>query len=216
MTTGPTAPRSTAAGSRPRRVASGYTVVLPPGWLRISLSEPTERQLGEILAGLNSLANAADVRGRLGPYVAGLRRHLTDAVDKARQQGCLDLYLPVAPQQGSPVPASFVVSDSQLIPDVPFLVDELARKDPAMRPKTLDGVNGFRVERVVPPETGKGIDFSSRRVDYLLPVPGDYDRWLIFAFTTFGGGDPADNVARLLADLFDAIMATFRWEWKTA
>jgi hypothetical protein len=54
-------------------------------------------------------------------------------------------------------------------------------------------------------------DYGSRRVDYIVPVPGEVDRWLVIAFSTIGGGDPDDNVARLLVELFDAMMATFRW-----
>ena len=46
----------------------------------------------------------------------------------------------------------------------------------------------------------------------MLKVPGDPERWLVIAFSTLGGGDPDDDIARLLAGLFDAMMSTFRWQ----
>ncbi|MGH3816471.1 MAG: hypothetical protein ACRDRE_01680, partial [Pseudonocardiaceae bacterium] len=56
-----------------------------------------------------------------------------------------------------------------------------------------------------------GVEHASRRVDYLLPVPADPDRWVIVSFSTLGAGDPTDDFAQLLVELFDAIMTTFRW-----
>jgi hypothetical protein len=44
-----------------------------------------------------------------------------------------------------------------------------------------------------------------------VPVPGEAGRWLLFAFSTLGAGDPGDEVARVLVQLFDAMMSTFRW-----
>jgi hypothetical protein len=50
-------------------------------------------------------------------------------------------------------------------------------------------------------------------VDYVVAVPGDPDRYLAVAFSTFGGGDPDDAFARQLVELFDAMMSTWRWTW---
>ena len=44
-----------------------------------------------------------------------------------------------------------------------------------------------------------------------MPIPGEGGRWLLFAFSTLGAGDPDDQVARMLVQLFDAMMSTFRW-----
>jgi hypothetical protein len=48
-------------------------------------------------------------------------------------------------------------------------------------------------------------------VDYTFPIPGDSRRWLAVTFSTPGAGDPGDQVAEALVELFDAIMTTFRW-----
>ena len=55
---------------------------------------------------------------------------------------------------------------------------------------------------------------ASRHVDYVIPVPGRPGRWLVIAFSTLGGGDPGDEIARRLTELFDAIVSTFGWQWE--
>jgi len=55
------------------------------------------------------------------------------------------------------------------------------------------------------------MEAASRRVDYLLPVPGQPGQWLIVTFATPGDGDPEGTFASLLVELFDSIMLTFRW-----
>jgi hypothetical protein len=59
--------------------------------------------------------------------------------------------------------------------------------------------------------TGAGVQVGTLRVDYIVPVPGSGDRWLITTFSTPGDGGPAGEFARLLAQLFDSIVLTFRW-----
>lgn len=75
----------------------------------------------------------------------------------------------------------------------------------------VDGSRGARIESTGPAETAPGIHTSSRRVDYVLPVPGHPGRWLIVTFATPGDGDPGGEFAGLLVRLFDSIMLTFRW-----
>jgi hypothetical protein len=60
------------------------------------------------------------------------------------------------------------------------------------------------------PERQMGIAATSRRVDYLVSVPGRPGRWLAVSFTVL---EPADDpvLAELLVELFDAVMTTFRW-----
>lgn len=75
----------------------------------------------------------------------------------------------------------------------------------------LAGTAATRTEHVAAADPEQGLDYASRRVDYVLPVPDDPDRWVIVSFSTLGSGDPGDEFAQLLAELFDAIMTTFRW-----
>ena len=78
-------------------------------------------------------------------------------------------------------------------------------------PVNVDGVTAARSEQAAPPDPARGIEYGSRRVDYVVPVPGAPDRWLLAGFSTLGAGDPDDGLARMLVQLFDAIMSTFRW-----
>lgn len=49
------------------------------------------------------------------------------------------------------------------------------------------------------------------RVDYHWPLPSEPLKWALASFTTIGAGEPDDDVAELLVELFDAIMLTWRW-----
>jgi len=119
----------------------------------------------------------------------------------------------VLPMHGAPVGASFIVSELSLgTADPAMVVAHLVTEDDAVLPVTVDEAVGLRIERAAGPSPGEGIDVGSRRVDYVLKVPGDPERWLVIAFSTLGGGDPDDDIARLLAGLFDAMMSTFRWQ----
>jgi hypothetical protein len=151
----------------------------------------------------------------VGPHRLQLERTLTRMVRAARGKGGIDLYLPAAPVYGAPLAASFIVSELSLGPaDPASIAAMLAAEDDTMKPVTMDGADGLRSERTAAPAPEHDVDFASRRVDYILPVPGRGGRWLAVAFSTLGGGSPEDEIAILLAELFDAVMSTFRWGWE--
>ena len=91
------------------------------------------------------------------------------------------------------------------------MVAALAVRSEAGTLVEVDGAVGVRSETLAPPDPGRDVDYGSRHVHYSLAVPGEPWRWLVIAFSTIGAGDPDDDIARLLADLFDAVMMTFRW-----
>jgi hypothetical protein len=95
--------------------------------------------------------------------------------------------------------------------DPAMIVSHLAAESRDARPAMVDGAMAVRIERTAAPQPAEGVEYGSRRVDYVISVPEDPDRWLAVAFSTLGGGDPDDQYARLLVELFDAIMSTFRW-----
>lgn len=191
----------------------GYSIVLPPGWHRIPLRSGTDRAIrGAVRAAFADLPRDAP-QDKVGPYRLQMERQLARAARQARDKGGIDMYLPVGPVYQAPVAASFVVSELSLGPANPAEVAVLlTAEDDAWKPVTADGADGVRVERTAGPRPDDGIDFGSRRVDYVVPVPGRPGRWLAIAFSTFGAGDPGDRVAGLLTELFDAIMSTFRWD----
>ena len=201
----------TAAG----RSAAGYSIVLPPAWRKIPVRSGTEKAIRQIVDQAFAGLPENVPRDKVTPYRIQLTRQLTDAARRARQQGGTELYLPVELEHGTLIAASFVVSEGS----VPSPGGDL---DPAQmlaalvtesggRPVTVGGAAAVRSEQVAPADPDSKIDFGSRRVDYVVPVPGDVRRWLLVAFSALGAGDPEDKFADLLVELFDAIMSTFRW-----
>ena len=198
--------------------ASGYTLVLPTGWRRIPVREGSKAAIRSILDEVFARYPAGESRDRVIRHRVQLEGRLTDMVRKARSSGGVDLYLPVEYVHGTAVPASFVVSQATL-----GQPDDGGPVDPAQvvaafvadagdaAPAEVDGVACARTETVAGPDPGQDVPLGSRRVDYVVPVPGQPGQWLISTFSTVGDGDPEGEFAKLLVSLFDAIMLTFRW-----
>ena len=199
---------------------TGYALVLPTGWRRIPVQSGTKAAIRGISADV--LRRFPEVpRDKLTPYRIEIERRLSELARQARSAGGLDLYVPVEYVHGTAVPASFVVSQVTLPPGAPD--DATAVADPAeviaavtatsdnARPVVVDGAPAVRTERVAGPDPAQEIQAGSRRADYMIPLPGRADRWLIATFSTIGDGDPEGDFAKLLVELFDAIMLTFRW-----
>jgi hypothetical protein len=199
----------------PVRAATGYSVVLPPGWRKIPLRTGTEKAIRAVIREAFATLPRDAPPDKVGPHRLQLERMLTRMVRDARSKGGIDLYLPAGPVYGAPLAASFIVSELSLGPADPASVAAmLEAADDAMEAVTVNGADGLRAERTAGPSPEHDVDFASRRVDYILPVPGRPSRWLAVAFSTLGGGSPEDDIAILLAELFDAVMSTFRWGWE--
>ncbi|MDR0344281.1 MAG: hypothetical protein LBI49_14455 [Nocardiopsaceae bacterium] len=201
--------------------AVGYRVVLPPGWSQIPVRSGTREAIKRIVDKTFAQPPDGVSRDQLTPYRIELERRLSAAAAQARRNGGVHLYLPVTLRHGAPIAASFVVSEGSLgsLEDISpdMVVSALAAEEAAAGGDgdgtvTVDGVRSLRREHTAPQDPGQEeIGSGSRRVDYVIPVPGQQDRWLLIAFSTLGGGDPDDQFARILVDLFDAIMSTFQW-----
>jgi hypothetical protein len=207
-------------GVRPGRTAYGYTVVLPPGWVRLDVG--SDDALAEVEAAVQESMPPGS-KDSLGPLVEQLRRRATVVLQRARDNGAVDVYLPLRGVRGRPVPASFVVAVLRL-PDPPgeavvngpqadrsaALMSTLVARTPGAQMRQLPAGPAVRSRQVVEPEMLTD-DPRVSRVDYHLPVPGDPTRVVVVTFNTAGTGDPGDDVAELLVDLFDALMTTWRW-----
>jgi hypothetical protein len=201
--------------SRAVREAGGYTVVIPPGWCRIPLRHGTNAAIKKILD--RSFRHLP--RDRVAPYRMEIERRLKALVAQSRSNAGLDLYFPVEPAQDGPVPASFLVSEARYSApaedgeeiDPAQVLAYLASESAGARIIEADGAPGLRTEQIVRPGPEAEFQYASRRVEYTLAVPGNPGRWLVAAFSTPGSADPDGQLARLLTELFDAIMLTFRW-----
>ena len=201
------------------RQSAGYSIVLPPGWRRIPVRWGSKKAIREAVDAAFSVLPKDAPPDTVGPYRRELERYLTDLVRDARTKGGIDLYLPVLPVYGAPLPASFVVADisealrpAGEMPDPAQAIALFAADNDYVNPVTVDGAMGLRTEKTGKASLEEDGEFGTHQVDYVLSVPGTRDRWLAVYFSTLGGGNPDDQVAALLTGLFDAMMTTFRWE----
>jgi hypothetical protein len=207
------APESPAPETSPP--ATGYTLVLPAGWRRIPARHGTDQAIRDILDEVFGRLSKNLPRDKVYPYRAEFERRLTGMVAEARKKAALDLYLPVENIHGTPVPASFIVSQGPLggaeSLEPAHILAYLASERENASTVDVDGAMGVRMEQTAPPDEAQEFKVGSRRVDYVLSVPGVANQWLIVAFSTVGSGDPDGEFARVLVELFDAMMSTFRW-----
>jgi hypothetical protein len=209
MTTRPAA-RAPAPG--------GYSLVLPPGWLRLAArGDEGERYLAAVLDD----AFAELPRDSAAPVRAELEKRVLGALAEARRAGALDLYLPLLGVRGRALPASVVVAETELPDPLPGAGGGLeadAEAVAALLAGVLAGAPGGtvialpvgpcgRVEEQVPPgDRAEGL--GVRRVTYHLPVPHDGRRWIVVTCSVADGLEPMTST---VVGLFDALLTTWRW-----
>ena len=205
----PACPGGDAAARPP--AATGYAMLLPAGWRRIPVLHGTSKAITAIVDEVFS--RLAPERSPTGRPV--LERHLTEMAREARGQAVVDLYLPVEQVHGVAVPASIAVSRGTLgssgVPGWDEMMAQIAAGSHETRPVTVDGAAGVRLERQAGPGLARHVACGSRLVSYALPVPGVPGDWLIVVFSVLDADGTAGRFARLLAEMFDAVMTTFRW-----
>lgn len=207
------------AQPRARSGPTGYTLVLPPGWVQV----PVDGRADAAVRGLVAEAMEDPPRDVPPDTLATLRRRLEGqllaAVRSARHNGGSELYLPVAPVGGVIMPASFVVGEVELEAAEPGAGDVVAAvlarllaEDERAQPVELDRSPALRTERALParPDASMGVEAAARAIDYLAAVPGRPGRWLAVSFTALVVED--GDLTDLLVELFDAVLTTFRWE----
>jgi hypothetical protein len=204
------------------RAVSGYSVVLPPGWRRIPVRQGTRPAIRGVVDEVLHRVSAGVSRDSLTPLRIDLERRLSEMAKQARCAGGVDLYLPIEYTHGVTITASFAVSQVTLpgppaeLPgaeqaDTAQFVSYLTSGDGDASPVEIAGGSAARKESVAAADPAQQIAYGSRRVDYMIPVPGHPHSMLVVAFSTIGDGDPDGKFAKLLVGLFDAIMTTFRW-----
>jgi hypothetical protein len=231
----PVAEPTTSEAGHPTEAAAlvaGYSLVLPTGWRQIPIQGGTKAAIRAVVDEVLRRFSRGKSRDAMTPYRIELERRLTDMARRVRAAGGRDLYLPIEYVHGVTIAASFVVSQVTL-PEPPpevtarsggmvaggvagaaaeAVVGYLTSPEGGNATAVVaGGVAAARTERVAAPDQAEELPVGSRRVDYLIPVPGQPTRWLVMAFSTIGDGDPEGDFAKLLVELFDAIMLTFRW-----
>lgn len=192
---------------------AGYTLMVPPEWQKIPVQRGSDQAIKRIL----DEAFAHYGRDEVAQQRRDVEKRLREVIKNARQNAGVDLYLPIR-TKNKDVLASFLISYAEFgRQDAPPQQDVLRyvmSSLNAAEPVGLAGVNGMRTERACPPDPEHDITYASRRVEYLLPVPNTPDSWLVASYSTLGDGDPESELTMLFCDLFDAMMTTFRWNYR--
>ncbi|MFF0540069.1 hypothetical protein ACWDF1_19640 [Streptomyces coelicoflavus] len=212
------------SGAHPASVVTGYRIILPSDWEQIPLRHGTEGALRRILDKAFIHIPPGSPPDRVNVFKRELDRRLRATVARAQESNALDLYLPMRSTSDVNIGASIVVSET-LLPrhrgqvgahsEPTDVAVQLLSQDGVMNADLssgeLDGALAVRREYVAEADSGKGADLASRRVEYIVAVPDDPNRWFVAAFSAVGGGDPRDELADALVEWFDAVMATLRW-----
>lgn len=177
------------------RIPRDFTVLLPPGWIRLPL-DGTETARAVAIAAARTAELPQPEREQVRQRLLVLLR---SALREARAAGGIDVLMSLAERQGIPLPASCLVSyldqDGQRVP-LDRLRDELARQGGDVSPAEI--ARGPAVRR-------RHAEEKMTRLDYFLPVPGRTGL-LTLAFAT-----PVEPLADPLVLLFDAIAGSLRW-----
>lgn len=202
-----------------RPVPTGYSIILPPGWIGIPLRdhEATDSAVRRIVEKACGDLPTSFPRDKVTPYRLEIERRLRRGISQARKGEGLDLYLPVYEQGRVPIGASFVVAetagpqgshaDAESI--LALMVDDSVES--YCEPVEIAESTAVRRDSLVGGKGKQDAEAASRRVDYVIPVPQNANRWVVVSFSTVGAGDPEDEIAEATTELFDAIMTTFRW-----
>jgi hypothetical protein len=197
---------------------AGYRLVLPPGWIQVPVRDARPDTVHKVVSAAFRNPPEGIPRDSFTGARVELERRLGSVIRKARNNGGLELFLACGNAYANPVPASFLVAEGSLgasSGDDPLAVvtalAEGAVRDGGKpgRLMALDGTPASRIERITGPDSDA--EHPSLRVEYTVAVPGGKDQWMVITFSTLGDGDPAGEYARLLAELFDAILSTLRW-----
>jgi hypothetical protein len=183
-------------------VPTDFRVVLPPGWVRIPV---TDRSTEAVVALATARARVAPPEQRESVR-SGLVTLLGRAVTAARDAGGVDVLLSVDAVEGMPVPASCLVSyvEPQGDDDLPRIAEQLGGPGSDVSVVDLDSGRAVRRQSTRWAED-RGVSVVVTELSFWTPVPGR-GGLLVLTFST-----PSPELAPALLPLFDAIAATLRW-----
>jgi hypothetical protein len=198
---------------------TGYSIILPPGWVGIPLRDLKAQDAAVRKIVDKACASLPDnfPRDKVTPYRLEVERRLRRGVEQAKSGAGLDLYLPVYQSGSIPLGASFVVAEIAAPVGSPTdpksLLSLISNDSDSIQYESVEVAEVPAVRRDSFSSAGlqEDAESASRRVDYVIPVPHDSSRWVVASFSTIGVGNPEDEIATATVELFDAIMTTFIW-----
>jgi hypothetical protein len=201
-----------------RVVADSYRIVLPEAWRRIPLGGDLRAEAGALLAGALQDLPAGVSPDAIAPHRARAEHELRRRLEDAREHGGIDYYLPTELMHGVRIPANFVVH--LVLPDaltseeeVPQIMAALLRQG-SSRAVTIDDTVWVRTEEEIKGGADQRVpeEVRARKVQYVTALPGDSRRWVLVSFSGLTSDHDEAGIGALAAELFDAIMGTWRWQ----
>ena len=196
----------------------GFRLVTPPGWVSIALDDTSTEPI-RVVAKRIASASAPAARQQVEKLVF---EQLVKTVGEARQNGGLELLLPIEPIDGLALPVSIVISASPILPGATATSqsEALLAFAGAQEHAEAQEVGGALAVRAVsdvqavPGTTDLTRVFDTRRIAYVI-APPIATRQLLIATGSIRRFD-YDTTGEILAAmelLFDAIASTIRFEY---
>ena len=188
-----------------------YSILLPPGWVRIPLDDTTDAAFAELIDG--AVARAPIERRA---QLRGLIQSSTDAaLAAARAQHAADFILSLATIDGLPIPASIatfkITPDASLGSSPEQILVSFA--SPGSRAVEIDGVAAIRRVKESPATEDAP---AHRGVHFVLQHPGTREWMLISASLLMSEGVDLTEVLDALEFLIDSMVSTIRFEREDA
>ncbi|MEV0218463.1 hypothetical protein [Streptomyces sp. NPDC050704] len=199
--------QQTAPSERAAEGENIFGLITPEDWYRIPLL-PLERREASVSALIKRQFGGVDDQPVLRRQA---EEQLLGAAEAGADQGGVVLYLSFLEAAGIPLSASLLISRLHQRFDSLDAVAALAGKGetaPVRLPAAGRAVRRRRTERTREAKR-LGSEFEDTIVEYFVPVP-DRDEVLMLTFST-----PLEPIADAMAELFDAVAGTLRWQKKT-
>ncbi|MFD6285087.1 hypothetical protein [Streptomyces sp. NPDC060205] len=183
-----------------------FGLITPEDWYRIPL-QPEDRREASVSALVKRQFAGVDDQPTLRRQA---REQLLGAAEAGVEQGGVVLYLSFLEAAGIPLSASLLISRLQRRFDALDTVSALSDKGETSQVRLPAAGRAVRRRRSERTREARrlGSEFEDTVVEYFVPVP-DRDEVLMLTFST-----PLEPIADAMAELFDAVASTLRWQKK--
>ncbi|MFE7069848.1 hypothetical protein ACFU96_07150 [Streptomyces sp. NPDC057620] len=183
-----------------------FGLITPEDWYRIPL-QPEDRREASVSALVKRQFAGVDDQPALRRQA---QEQLLGAAEAGVEQGGVVLYLSFLEAAGIPLSASLLISRLQRRFDALDTVSALSDKGETSQVRLPAAGRAVRRRRTERTREARrlGSEFEDTVVEYFVPVP-DRDEVLMLTFST-----PLEPIADAMAELFDAVASTLRWQKK--
>jgi hypothetical protein len=190
----------------PATVPHEYSLVVPPGWLRLPIDDDIEKRFVDVL--MERFRSQGDPR-LLTQMRQGVRRSLAEL----RRRKAVAIHLPVDAVSDVPLPLSIVVLPAPLRSDADIATfrSKLESRGPVSAADD-DGRTILRWEEVVS-KAGGDEGVSSLTISWLFPAPAisGLRPAIVSGTILYPDGLERDELVLALGELVDAVAGTFTW-----